>query len=218
MSWQVEKFHHFTLYAVTDVQPADTTILKKIEAAAKGGADIIQLRSKSLNDNEFLRIGQKAKMICHRHHCLFFVNDRADLAVLLQADGLHVGQDDIGVKQARQLLRKKVLFLGKSTHSALQALKTAQEDVDYIGVGPVFQTPTKPTYQPVGLKLVRLASQKIRKPFVAIGGINLTNLSCVIDAGASRVAVVRALFNSNNILKTTQIFKQTLLEQTRKRG
>ena len=210
MSWQQEKFCSFKLYAVTDVHAKDSRILEKMEWAAKSGADIIQLRSKELTDREFLRLGEKAKRICHAQRVLFFVNDRADLAWALGADGLHLGQEDLPIRAARKLLEKRVLFLGKSTHSLEQALRTAKEPVDYIGVGPVFQTPTKPHYVPVGLKLVHQVAERIRKPFVAIGGINLDNVDQVLRAGASRVAVVRAIFDAKQVSRATQELKGKL--------
>jgi len=107
-------------------------------------------------------------------------------------------------------LGKQVPYVGKSTHSLAQAVRTVKEKVDYIGVGPVFKTPPKPTYEPVGLKLVSQVAQKIKKPFVAIGGIDANNISGVLEAGATRVAMVRALFGPSQVLKKTRAIKEQI--------
>lgn len=200
--WRETVFKNFRLYAVSDLKQGDSIpgFLKKAEAVYRGGADIIQLRGKNISDKELAAAGIGLRRLADRYQKLFFVNDRLDIALACHADGLHIGQDDLPVPAIRGLLKKAghKLYLGKSTHSLVQARKTAREEVDYIGVGPVFTTPTKPGYIPVGLKLVRQAAREIKKPFVAIGGINESNLKSVLDAGAVRVAVVRAVFDAKN--------------------
>ena len=142
----------------------------------------------------------------------FFVNDRPDLALATEADGLHIGQDDLPVPVVRALFAAagRECFLGKSTHSLEQAVKTSQEAVDYIGVGPVFATPTKPHYGSVGTDLVRQVSQAVELPFVAIGGIDLNNLNKVLESGARRVAVVRAIMEAEDFDEATRSFRQSL--------
>ncbi len=154
--WKKKRFSDFVLYGVTDLTEEDSGIEEKIDAACRGGADIIQLRSKNLSDAVLYRMGQKVRQVTRHHEVLFFVNDRVDLALALDADGVHVGQDDMPVPVIREICRGagKQLLLGKSTHSLEQAVSTAAEDVDYIGVGPVFGTPTKPGYKPVGPELI----------------------------------------------------------------
>ena len=127
---------------------------------------------------------------------MFFVNDRFDLAVALRADGLHLGQDDLPIAVVRkELLRAGIkMWIGKSTHEIQQSLDAQKEGADYIGVGPVFETPTKPGVASTGLRFVREASARVKIPMVMIGGIDLSNLSTVLRAGARRIAVVRALF------------------------
>ncbi len=200
MTWKEKVFHNFRLYAVTDLKDTKTTILRKIEQAYDGGVDIVQLRSKTLSDNALILLGKEIRKIANKKRKLFFVNDRPDLALVLQADGLHIGQDDIPVKAVRQLMQKvgHPMFLGKSTHSIKQAIDTAKEDVDYVGVGPVFATPTKKDYIPVGLTLINKVQSRISKPFVAIGGINKDTIDDVLAAGATRVAVVRAIFSARD--------------------
>jgi thiamine-phosphate pyrophosphorylase len=175
-------------------------VLKAIEAVCRGGADIVQLRGKSLHDAELFQLGIGIRKITERHHKLFFVNDRPDIAIAVGADGIHIGQEDLPVAAVRSLIDKsgRKMYLGKSTHSLAQAKKAATEPVDYIGVGPIFKTPTKKTYLPVGIELIRKVKREIRKPFVVIGGIDEDNIDQVLQAGACRVAVVRALFSTED--------------------
>jgi thiamine-phosphate pyrophosphorylase len=213
MRWQDSVFRNFRLYAVTDVRGEDPLILRKIEAAYRGGADIVQLRSKVLADGELCRLGASVKKIAVRHRKLFFVNDRTDLALAIGADGVHLGQEDLPVAVARRLAKVagKKLLIGKSTHSLEQALSAVKEPVDYIGVGPVFKTPTKRDSIPVGLELIRWVKAAVSKPFVAIGGIDCTNLEAVLRAGATRVAVVRAIFSAKNPAEASKKLKEEIL-------
>ena len=198
---QKEKvFKNFILYAVTDLKAASGAELKKIEAAYRGGADIVQIRSRVLPDSALLKIGQKVQKIAARYRKLFFVNDRVDLAVLLHADGVHLGQDDMPLREARNFARRAgaKLRFGISTHNLSQALRAEKQGADYIGVGPVFSTPTKPGRKGTGLRFVRQVAKRIKIPFVAIGGINLKNINRVARVGAKRVAVVRAIFSAKD--------------------
>lgn len=211
MNWKRQVFENFKLYAVTDLRSDDPKIFRQIEEAYRGGADIVQLRSQTLSDRVLYRLGIEIRKIAGRVHKLFFVNDRLDLALAVHADGLHLGQDDLPVPAARQIAGdRKPFWIGKSTHSLEQARKALEEGPDYIGVGPVFATPTKPTYEPVGVKLVRDVSESISLPFVAIGGIDESNLRQVLDAGARRVAVVRAIFAAENAYQTTRRLREQI--------
>ncbi|MBI4115806.1 MAG: thiamine phosphate synthase [Candidatus Omnitrophica bacterium] len=210
MSWKKKVFENFRLYAVTDLREADPSIFKKVEEAYRGGADIVQLRSKTLTDGELFRIGLRMRKVAHRFQKLFFVNDRPDLALALEADGVHLGQDDLPIAQVRRLLKGKQIFIGKSTHSLAQALQAVQEGVDYIGVGPIFETPTKPTYQAVGIELVKRVSKRVRIPFVCIGGVDQGNLKQVVEAGAKRIAVVRAIFGAKDVYVATKKLREVL--------
>ena len=197
MNWKRKLLKDFKLYAVTDLKEHDPGFFKKAESALKGGVDVLQLRSKNLSDLELYRIGSKLRELTLRLKKLFFINDRLDLALALSADGVHLGQDDLPVSAARRIL-KKDFMIGMSTHTIKQALQAQKEGADYIGIGPVFATPTKPDYCPVGLELVRQASRKISIPFVAIGGIDASNLTRVISAGAKSIAVVRAVWGEKD--------------------
>lgn len=204
MNWKRTAFENFKLYAITNLVDEDPVIFRKVEAAYRGGVDIVQLRSKTLTDGALFRVGLKFRKIANRFRKLFFVNDRPDIALAVEADGVHLGQDDLPVKAARKIFGRRRIFVGRSTHSLEQALQAVREGADYIGVGPIFQTPTKPAYQPVGLDLIREVKQQVKIPFVCIGGIDETNIYEVIEAGADRVAVVRAVFAAEDVYTATK--------------
>lgn len=214
MNWKKRLLSNFRLYAITDLKTEDGGILAKVDQALRGGADIIQLRSKSLSDQALLRLASKMLPLVHKYRKLFFLNDRVDLVLASGADGVHLGQDDLGYTAARRILGP-LRLIGRSTHSLAQAVKAASEGHDYIGVGPVFRTPTKPDYQPVGLKLIRQVSGQIRIPFVAIGGIDETNVDQVIRSGAKSVAVVRAVFAARDVLSSTRKLVKAVTKEIR---
>jgi thiamine-phosphate pyrophosphorylase len=175
------------LYLVCDQQPDAF-----LHGALAGGVDIVQLRCKDAGDEEVLAAAERIARICAEHRALFILNDRPDLAALACADGVHLGQDDIDPERARALVGPERL-VGLSTHSPAQVDGVPAQIIDYIGVGPVHETPTKPGRPAVGLDLVRYAAAHARVPFFAIGGIGPENVAAVHAAGAQRVAVVRAL-------------------------
>lgn len=188
------------LYVIaTPVSPGqDLTLL--VEQALRGGADVIQLRDKVSSSSEILNGARNLKRICDAHDALFIVNDWVDIALACGADGVHLGQDDLPVAEARKLASllapERDFLIGCSTHSLAQALRAEAQGADYLGCGPVFSTPTKPDYSAQGLELVRLYREKIRIPFAAIGGIDESNVSQVVQAGANCAAVVRAVLNA----------------------
>ena len=161
-------------------------------AAARGGADVIQWRDKQAPDGEFLEMARRLREETRRQGVLFIVNDRVAVALLSKADGVHIGHEDLPVPEVRALVGDSML-IGRSTHSLEEALKAEIQGADYIGVGPVFATPTKPGVRAVGLEGVRQVRGKVRIPWVAIGGIDLENAGLVSSAGAACVAVVRAV-------------------------
>jgi thiamine-phosphate pyrophosphorylase len=178
-----------------------------VDAALRGGVDMLQLRMKSGSDDELLAAARRYAGICADHDVLFILNDRPDLVTAAGADGVHVGQDDMAVAEARELVGPERL-VGLSTHTPAQVDGAA--GVDYIGIGPVHATPTKPGRPAVGLELVRYAAAHTRIPFFAIGGIDASNVEAVITAGARRVAVVRALTESADPESAAQELKAAL--------
>ncbi|MGZ4195582.1 MAG: thiamine phosphate synthase [Solirubrobacteraceae bacterium] len=180
------------LYLVCDDRPD-----RFLAAALRGGVDIVQLRMKDSDDDAILAAARRFRAACDAHEALLILNDRPDLVRATDADGVHVGQDDTAVTQARELVGRDRL-LGLSTHSPAQIEAAAGTAVDYIGVGPVHATPTKPGRPAVGLALVRYAASNAAVPFFAIGGISTANVGAVAAAGAERIAVVRALTEADD--------------------
>lgn len=168
----------------------DSAHLDALEPALRGGVDVFQLRDKDASDDELLRAAQRARSLCDRHGALFVLNDRPDLAVAAGAHGVHLGQDDMALEQARAIVGPDML-IGRSTHTPAQI--DSAHGADYIGVGPVHATPTKLGRPAVGLDLVGYAAAHAAVPFFAIGGIDETNIGAVVAAGATRAAVVRAI-------------------------
>jgi thiamine-phosphate pyrophosphorylase len=158
-----------------------------VPAALAGGVDMVQLREKHLPDEEIVAVGRELRGMCDEAGALLIVNDRADLALACDADGVHLGQDDEPVASVRDQVGLDML-IGLSTHSPAQ-IDTA-EGVDYLGVGPVFETATKPGLEPVGVELVEYAKQHATLPWFAIGGIDAERAAQI---GAERIAVVRAI-------------------------
>jgi thiamine-phosphate pyrophosphorylase len=164
-----------------------------IDACLRGGVNMVQLRVKDGADGEIVDTARRYAALCAAHGALLILNDRPDLVPDARADGVHVGQDDIDVARARELVGPARL-VGLSTHSPAQIDAAGSDrEVDYIGVGPVHATPTKPGRPAVGLELVSYATAHAATPFFAIGGVDGTNVAAVAQAGARRVAVVRAL-------------------------
>jgi thiamine-phosphate pyrophosphorylase len=182
-----ERLQAARLYLVCDEQSDEF-----LHAALRGGVDLVQLRMKHASDHEVLAAAHRFKRVCAEDAALFIVNDRPELAAAVDADGVHLGQDDVSVDEARRILGAERL-VGLSTHGPDQIDVAGSLGVDYIGVGPVNETPTKPGRPAVGLELVRYAAAHASMPFFAIGGISALNVSAVRAAGARRVAVVRAL-------------------------
>jgi thiamine-phosphate pyrophosphorylase len=176
------------LYLVCDARPRAF-----LDAALRGGVDVVQLRDKALGDEDLVAAARPFRAAADAHGALFVLNDRPDLAERCGADGVHVGQDDMAPASARALVGPDGI-VGRSTHSPEQlAAAEADPDVDYYAAGPVFATPTKPGRAAVGLDYVRHAAGAATKPWFAIGGIDAGTAGAVVDAGARRIVVVRAI-------------------------
>lgn len=161
-----------------------------LDAALRGGVDVVQLRDKELPDDELVRAAEPFRRACDAHSALFVLNDRPDLVAACRADGVHVGQRDVSVADARSLVGdERIVGLSIETVDQLDATAGA----DYLGVGAVFTTPTKTDAKAAGLELVRAAAGRVTIPWFAIGGIDLENVADVVAAGAPGIAVVRAI-------------------------
>jgi thiamine-phosphate pyrophosphorylase len=188
------KLGNARLYLCTDGRRRTGDLEDFLDAVLAAGVDIVQLREKGLEAREELALLEVAAAACRRHGRLLAVNDRADVALAIGADMLHLGQDDLPVPVARAILGPGPA-IGRSTHSPAQSDAAGREDgVDYLCAGPVWATPTKPGRPGTGLGLVEhVASRAPDRPWFAIGGISLSNLDEVLAAGARRVVVVRAI-------------------------
>jgi len=199
-TWSVidrrQRLRDSRLYLVCDARPESF-----LEQALCGGVDIVQLRIKDSPDATIVGSGERFARRCAEHGALFILNDRPDLAAEIGADGVHIGQDDGSVESARAMIGPDRL-LGLSTHTPAQVQAAA--GVDYIGVGPVHETPTKPGRAAVGLALVRHAAEHAQVPFFAIGGIGIGNVAEVSAAGAWRIAVVRALTEADDPIRVAR--------------
>ncbi len=166
-----------------------------LRSAVAGGVDIVQLREKGLADDELTAVASASAALCRRLGALLVVNDRPWVAAESGADGIHVGQEDLPVQEVREIVGPEML-VGLSTHSPAEIDAVDPDLVDYIGVGPVHETPTKPGRPAVGLELVRYAAANATVPFFAIGGLDAGNLSDVVATGGRRVCVLRAIAGS----------------------
>jgi thiamine-phosphate pyrophosphorylase len=187
-----ERLRTARLYFVCDARPHGDDPEALLRAALGGGVDIVQLREKQLGRAEIERAASTFRRMADNYSALFIVNDDPDLARICDADGVHVGQDDASVEEARAALGADAI-IGQSTHSEEQIAAAEGRDIDYFAVGPVWETPTKPGRQAVGLELVTHAAGVAKKPFFAIGGISPLNAGEVVTAGAERMCVVRAI-------------------------
>jgi thiamine-phosphate pyrophosphorylase len=186
-----------------------------LDAALRGGVDVVQLREKdpAVSDTAILDAARVFRAAADAHGALFVLNDRPDLVGAARADGVHVGQDDMPVAEARALVGEDVL-LGRSTHTPAQVDAAAVADVDYFAVGPVHATPTKPGRPAVGLELIRHAASAPRPvPWFAIGGIDAANVGAVVAAGATRVVVVRALTEAADPEATARALRGALPQE-----
>lgn len=200
---RLRKKINLTLYAVTPSSLQEKDLLFKSFQLIRGGATAIQLREKSLSSREFLNRAIKLKKI-NPPEMTFIINDRIDIALACDAQGVHLGQDDVPLSFARKILGEDKI-IGVSTHSVQEAKKAEAEGADYVAIGPVFSTPTKAdALEPVGCELVSCVKREIKVPVVAIGGILLKNIREVLKTGVDGVAVISAIFSEKDVLRATQ--------------
>lgn len=204
LSLRRARLENARFYAILDTGYVKPDRLYAVaEQIVRGGVDVLQLRAKGWALSEIVRIGQGLREIIPAIDAptpgpLFVLNDHPGLVEEIGADGVHVGQDDLSVDTAREQAGAEIL-VGKSTHSLEQAIAAEREGPDYIGVGPLFATPTKPDYQPVGLELIGQVAAKVRLPQFCIGGVNERTLPDVLAAGAKRIVIVSDLLASPDI-------------------
>jgi len=176
----------------------------EVEVASKaieGGATAIQLRDKFSDDQHLIKVGTKLRKITRKNKVGLIINDRIDIALAVDADGVHLGQEDFPLKFARRLIGKRII--GISTHSLAQAKRAEKEGADYISVGPIFATSTKPELVPVGTAIISRIKKEVNLPLVAIGGIKLDNIKKVIARNPEGIAIASAVLKSKKIENST---------------
>ena len=201
------------LYAVTDrswLKPGET-LVEVVETLLKAGVTCVQLREKEAEDALILQEAQELKELCHRYGVPFLVNDRPDLAQAVGADGVHVGQEDTGLVEARNLLGTNAL-LGGSAHTVEEALAAQAAGADYLGCGAVFGSGTKHNVSQMPLETLTAICQAVDIPVVAIGGVSLDNLPLLAGTGIAGVAVISGLFAAADKTEAAQAFLQQLEE------
>ena len=189
---------NYKLYLVTDrTNKTDEEFLNIIEEAIKGGVTVVQIREKDADTLEFYNISNKVKEICSKYNVPLIINDRIDIALAIDADGVHIGQSDMPIKIARKLIGNDKI-LGISAHNLEEATDAEENGADYLGVGAIFSTSTKKDANDVSIDTLKEISSNVDIPTVAIGGINLDNVEKLKDTNISGISVVSAIMNAEN--------------------
>ncbi len=201
-----------TLYAVTDRHWLNgSTLTKQVENALKGGATFIQLREKNLDDESFFKEAVEIKDLCKRYNVPFVINDNVDIALKIDADGVHVGQDDMAASDIRKLLGPDKI-IGVSAHNVQEAIKAQEDGADYLGVGAVFSTSSKDDVSVLSHEILRDICNAVDIPVIAIGGITKDNVIELKGSGIDGIAVISAIFAKDDITAATQDLKEKILE------
>jgi thiamine-phosphate pyrophosphorylase len=204
------RLHQTRLYVLVDAGPTENAYAEMVTRLVQGDVDILQLRDRSADDRTLLRRARLGTEIARQHDKLFIMNDRADLTVAADTDGVHVGQEELPVAEARQIVGAQRL-LGVSTHTIEQARGAVADGADYIGCGPVFPGRTKEFDSYVGTMFLKDVASEIELPAFAIGGIDASNLNQVIDAGLHRIAVTGAVRDAKDPVEAAAELKRRLL-------
>jgi len=196
----------FPIYLITDRVISGLSHVQACRLALKSGIRIIQLREKLMSKKELYHEALALRSLTRRHRAIFIVNDYIDIALSADADGVHLGQEDMPLEEARKIMGKKKI-IGISTHSLKQALAAEVGGADYIGFGPMFNTSSKDAGSPKGLKALKELRKHIKIPIVAIGGISPENILSVLEAGADTVAVMSAVLKGDIKINTARLLK-----------
>ena len=199
-----------TLYAVTDRAWAkEVTLMEQVKQALKGGITFLQLREKKLSEGEFIKEAREMKKLAAQYQIPFVINDNIKVALEVDADGVHIGQDDMSVEEARKLLGEDKI-IGVSAHNVKEALKAQKGGADYLGVGAVCATSTKKDANVVSKEEIKKIKEAVDIPIVAIGGIKKDNIDALTGTGIDGVAVVSAIFGAKDIIKDTKELLKTV--------
>ncbi|MCM8820645.1 MAG: thiamine phosphate synthase [Candidatus Omnitrophica bacterium] len=198
-------------YFITDSTLTKSSVIDDIEAAVKAGVKVVQYREKNKSPKEMVKETLEIKKI-FKDKCLFLINDRVDIAMTIDADGVHLGQDDIPCGCARKILGKDKI-IGITVHNIEEALTAERDGADYLGISPIFTTKTKKdAMPPLGVDIIREIKKAVNIPIVAVGGINLENLTSVLEAGADGVSAVSVVVSSDNVEEMCRKFIKAISE------
>ena len=205
------KFDDIDFYFVTDSELSKNEIFSDVEDALKAGCKIVQYREKNKSTKDMTEEAKKLKKICDGK-AVFLVDDRFDVALAVDADGVHIGQEDIPFETARMLLGKDKI-IGLTVHNLEEAVEAEKLGVDYIGLAPIFKSGTKEDARdPVGTEMIKIVKKKVSLPIVAVGGINKHNIKEVIEAGANSIVSIYAVLNSNDVYDSVSEFIRIIKE------
>lgn len=206
----------FGLYFITDRRLSKKNPVEDVKSALKAGVKIVQYREKEVPTKQMVEECIEIKTICKRINAIFLVNDRSDVALAVDADGVHLGQEDMPYGHARKILGNEKL-IGLSAHSAEEALKNQQLGADYTSIGPIYHTATKKDAKaPIGIEPIKKLrdkqlSNKLKIPFVAIGGINESNIDDVLKSGAKNIAMISAIVAKDDVEEAVRNFMKRLI-------
>lgn len=208
----------YWLYVVTDANLSNGLSHSQIaELSCRGGADVIQLRDKDIDDAEFMRYAREIKRICDRYGSIFIVNDRFDLALQCEADGAHLGQSDYPIAEARKRAPEGFI-LGCSVGSPEEAVKAERDGADYVALSPVFDSSSKlDAGHGHGLETLREIRKAVKIPVLAIGGINKDNAASVVEAGAEGLAVISAVVSQPDVEKAARELREIIIRASKAR-
>lgn len=198
------------LYGILDLSHVAVAAAEKVATEMiNGGVDVLQLRGKKQSRLELEGVAETLLPLTRTRGVPFVINDYPEIARAIECDAVHVGQDDIAVVEARAIAGPNCL-VGKSTHSVEQAVRAAEEGADYLGFGPLYATPTKPDYAPIGIREIAKVHKLVNVPIFCIGGIKLENLADVINAGARRIVIVSGLLQAPDVAKYARTAREML--------
>ena len=209
------KKDRFDFYFITDSGLSKNGILNDVEKAVKAGCSIIQYREKNKNTRELINEALKIKKICDKNNAILIINDNVDVALAVNANGVHLGQEDAQYSTARKLLGNKII--GLTIHNLNEAIAAERSGADYVGLSPIFATSTKKDAgKPCGTGMIKKVRKKISIPIVAIGGITKQNVADAIKAGADSAAAISAVISSNDVQKEVSDFIMIIRENKKK--
>lgn len=204
------KLNDFGLYFITDSKITKKTVIEDVKSAIKGGVKIIQYREKEAPVRQMLEEAKEIKKLCQENNVIFLINDRINIAVAADADGVHLGQNDERCETARKLLGKNKI-IGLTAHNVKESVEAEKLGADYIGLSPIFSTGTKADAgKPCGTEMIIRVKKYVKIPIVAIGGINESNIGEVLKAGAKNIAIISAILTKDDVGKAVRDFQSII--------